>query len=201
MLDVARDFSSENRLTVLAIGATTDVASALLADPGLAERIEVVAMGFQSLEIGGDEWNVKNDVRAWQILLDSCADLVVGDAAVCKRHLLMSGQSVCTLLADCGTAGQYLTDLLLNWLRTQSQLAEWVTGQPDTWPIWDQVTVAHLLGLTTSRLVSRPVLRNDLSLVYDAEIPEGGRTIRWITAVDEAALWNDLIQKLRHVRA
>ena len=76
--------SPEDRLVVLIIGAATDVASALLADPTLADRITIVAMGFDGWPGGGDPWNVKNDVKAWQVVLESRSPIVVGDAAVTK---------------------------------------------------------------------------------------------------------------------
>jgi Inosine-uridine preferring nucleoside hydrolase len=53
LLREARDFSPPRRLAVLAIGPATDVASALLLDPGLADRIEVVAVGFDRWPGGG----------------------------------------------------------------------------------------------------------------------------------------------------
>src|SRR5262249_37670819 len=81
------------RVVVVAIGAVTDVASALLAEPGLADRVKVVAMGFARWPEGGDPWNVKNDIKAWQVLLDSAVPLVVGDEAVCARDLAVSVDS------------------------------------------------------------------------------------------------------------
>src|SRR5438874_103672 len=72
------------------VGAATDVASALLVEPTWAERVSIVAMGFEGWPAGGDPWNVKNDVKAWQVLLDSRAPIVVGDSTVTKRDLLMT---------------------------------------------------------------------------------------------------------------
>src|SRR5947209_11522405 len=46
ILREARGFSPPRRLAVLVIGSATDVASALLIDPELADRIEVVAVGY-----------------------------------------------------------------------------------------------------------------------------------------------------------
>ena len=65
----SKNFSKDNRLTVFTIGAATDVASAVLEDPSIVDRIQVVAMGFSSWPKGGDEFNVANDPRAWQVVL------------------------------------------------------------------------------------------------------------------------------------
>ena len=78
---------------MLIIGAATDVASALLVDPGIADRIRIVAMAFPSAE-GGDEYNVANDVVAWQVLLNSEVPIVIGSGDVCRADLaLLSGSS------------------------------------------------------------------------------------------------------------
>lgn len=47
MIEESKHFNSDDRLTIVAIGATTDVASAILADPLMADRIRVVAMAFR----------------------------------------------------------------------------------------------------------------------------------------------------------
>src|SRR5262249_12510401 len=129
LVDQSRSFTAEEPLTVLGIGAVTDIASALIFDPTMQDRIEIVAMGFQSLEAGGDEWNVKNDARAWQVLLNSSAKITIGDAAVCKRHLMMTAPQACELFEDCGKAGQYLITLISDWLHTNPRLAEMVSGR------------------------------------------------------------------------
>jgi hypothetical protein len=67
----SESFTKDNRLTVFTIGAATDVASAILEDPSIVDRIQVVAMGFESWPKGGDEYNVVNDVNAWQVIMQS----------------------------------------------------------------------------------------------------------------------------------
>ena len=71
ILSESRAFSRDRRLTVLVIGAATDTASALLTDKTLADRIEIIAMGFKSWAEGGTEYNIQNDPLAWQVILDS----------------------------------------------------------------------------------------------------------------------------------
>src|SRR5439155_24574076 len=111
------------RLHVLVIGAATDVASALLIDPGFAERVEVVAMGFDGWPEGGDPWNVKNDVRAWQVLLQSRVPIVVGDGDVGRRRLGMSVASAHRWLDASGAPGRPLVALLETWLTKNAALA------------------------------------------------------------------------------
>jgi inosine-uridine nucleoside N-ribohydrolase len=182
------------RLTVVMIGAATDVASALLADPGLADRVEVVAMGFDGWPRGGDPWNVKNDVRAWQAVLDSPVSLVVGDGAAGKEYLKMSGDLARRSLGDSGDRGRLLVSVLRDWLKDHADLALRETGDRGSWPIWDEVTVAHLLGLARSETLPRPSLRDDLTFDHPRD---SGRTLKWVRSVDTAAVWSDLAEVLR----
>ncbi|MCE5421179.1 MAG: nucleoside hydrolase, partial [Acidithiobacillus sp.] len=175
------------RLTVLAIGAATDVASALLAAPDIADRVEVLAMGFQGWEAGGDEWNVKNDPAAWQALLSSSVPITVGDAMVCQQRLRLNVAQAAALLGDSGSVGPYLADLMATWIAENGEVARLVTGRADTWPVWDEVVVAHLLGLTFAADLPRPVLRDDLRFEHG-----GAGQIRWIHWVDSDRLWSDL---------
>lgn len=196
LIDQARGRSGDDRLVVVILGAATDVASALLTDATYADRITIVAMGFDGWPEGNDSWNVTNDVRAWRILLESSAPIVVGDAAVGKRDLMMTGARARNLLERGAEPGPTLANLLQSWLDKHGELARKVSGSSSTWPIWDEVTTAYLLGMTTSKTYPRPRLRDDMT--FDHARPRG--TITWITSVDAEALWADLVAKSDRTR-
>ena len=188
ILAEASGFSADARLSVLAIGAVTDVASALLLDSTLAERIEVLAMGYDAWPDGGDPFNVKNDIFAWQALLDSSVPLTVGDSAVCKAHLVLTPESAGTRFPETAAAA-YIEGLFKAWVEAHPKICRFVTGDERGWPIWDQVTTAYLLGMTDAVEHPRPRLADDISFVHDG----AGRTpLTWITRVDEERLWADL---------
>ena len=186
ILKETRDGTAERRVKLLAIGAATDVASALLIDPVLADRVEVVAMGFDSWPEGSDPWNVKNDVKAWQVLLESRVPLVVGDGAAGKRFLAMTREKAHDGFLDpCGRAGKPLADRLDSWLSANGALAARETGSKDRWPIWDEITTAYLLGLTEQDEHPRPRLRDDLTFDH----AKAAEKIRWIRSLrTDAAL-------------
>src|ERR1700759_4822497 len=84
IVETAKRYSRENPLTVLTIGAATDVASAILRDPSIPERIRVVAMGFKDLwKAGGKEYHDQNDPHAWQVILGSNVPVTIGSGDVC----------------------------------------------------------------------------------------------------------------------
>ena len=193
LIDEARGRTSHDRLTVVMIGAATDVASALLIDPSLAERIEVVAMGFESYPKGTDPWNVKNDVKAWRVVLESNVRLVVGDSEVTRRRLKMNPTEAKRRLPQNDPVSLMLIGELVRRLDENPAFAEKETGEKRTWPIWDEVTVAYLLGMTKTKTIPRLRLLDDLT--FDQERSAG--TIDWVTEIDREALFVDLADRIK----
>jgi purine nucleosidase len=197
ILRESRPYSRGRRLALLVIGAGTDVASSLLVDPTLADRVEIIAMGFTGWPKGGEEWNVKNDVRAWQVILDSGAPVVVGDGVTTARDLTVTREGAIALFGSAGRAGRFLAGLHTAWLDSEPALCEGITGSRDAWPVWDQVTVAYLLGLTQSKKFPRPALRDDMRLVHGAAGAARGPSVTWVTSIDSERLWARFIRDLR----
>jgi inosine-uridine nucleoside N-ribohydrolase len=188
-------YSPESRLVVLTIGAATDTASALLLDPTLKDRIEILSMGFNTYPEGTDEWNVKNDIPAWQAMLDSGAPVTIGGADVCLHGLVLNPEQAEERLRDTGPVGGFLVKLLRDFVNNEDSMVEQVTGRPDSWPVWDEIVVAHLLGLTRANSVPRPKLLDDMQ--FDLSAADPADTIEWITEVDSDGLWGDLASRLR----
>ncbi|MBZ5669564.1 MAG: nucleoside hydrolase [Acidobacteriia bacterium] len=187
----SKSFSKDNRLTVFTIGAATDVASAILNDPSIADRIQVVAMGFNSWPKGGDEYNVLNDINAWQVILQSDVPVVVGAADVCHAHLALTLDQARDLVSKQGPVGKWLwEEFLAQYYRYVKPIRKDDFSNPMI--IWDIITMAHTLGMTTQAVYPRPTLRDDASF----EHPQTNKTITWITAVDENRLWADFVAKL-----
>ncbi len=193
LIEQAKGRTADNRLYVVVIGAATDVASALLIDPTWADRVTLVAMGFNSYPEGGDTWNVKNDPIAWRTLLESRAPIVVGDIEITKRLLRMTPDRVHTILNMLPEPGPLLLNRFDRWIADNAKLAQETTGSPIVWPIWDEVTTAYLLGFARAESKPRPRLRENLT--FDLERPQG--TIDWITSIDESKLWTDLVARIK----
>jgi purine nucleosidase len=185
-------YSSQNRLVIITIGATTDVASAFLQDPTLGERVEILTMGFDSWPKGMDPWNIKNDPLAYQVILDSSAPVTIGGTEVCRKHLELDDKGAARLLQGHGEFAEWLNTLFQDWVTHNADLVASVVS-PQHWVIWDTVVVAHLLGFTTERTYPRPSLDlRDLSFSF----PKTGKTIRWITSIDQDRMWPDFVQRL-----
>ncbi len=191
LLRVSKDYAADRRLTVLNIGAITDVASAILRDPSIASRIRVIDMGFQSWPSGGAEFNIANDVKAMQVVLASGVPLVVGSGDVCKKDLALSLDQARTMVAGRGPVGEWLwTEFEAWYYRHVKPIRKNDFSKP--WIIWDTITLAHLLDMTDSEEHPRPVLRDDMNF----EHPATGAKITWITRVDSQRMWKDFLERL-----
>ena len=191
LLRLSRDFSESRRLIVFAIGASTDVASAILKDSSIANRITLVAMGFDDWPGGGDVFNVKNDPLAWQVILNSDVPLVVGSSAVTKRGLRLTRAEAAALMRSRGATGEYLYSLFDDWLEREPKLVAQVVA-PEAWVIWDEVVVAYALGLARGHQVPRPQLQPDLSFSH----PDTTKRITWLAEIDTEQVWRDFTRKI-----
>ena len=187
LIEASRRFSKDNRLTVLMIGAGTDVASAILTDPTIVERIRIIQMGFND-EQGGNEFNIANDVHAVQAILDSNVPLVVGPGKVCRASLSLTFDQAREMLAKRGAIGAWLWDEYQAWyFRFVKPLR--VNDFSKSWVIWDDITLAYVLGMTTQHTLPRPRLRDDMTF----EQVKTDQTVTWITDVDNRRLWADFL--------
>ena len=191
LLALSREFSAGHRLVVLSTGAATDIASAIVEDPSIADRIAIVAMGFTDWPGGGDEFNIKNDPVAWRVILDSHVPLVVGSSSVTKRSLRLTRAEAAQVTRSHGAIGEYLYQLFDGWLASNSELAARIVA-PGEWVVWDEVVVAYLLGLTRGEAVARPRLQPDFFFSH----PKTSERITWITQIDTERLWRDFGTKL-----
>ena len=187
LIETSRRFSKDNRLTVLMIGAGTDIASAILTDPTIVERVRIVQMGFND-EQGGSEFNVANDVHAVQAILDSNVPLVVGPGKVCRASLSLTFDQAREMLAKRGAIGAWLWEEYQAWyFRYVKPLR--VNDFSKPWVIWDNITLAYVLGMTTHATLPRPRLRDDMTF----EKVKTDKTVTWITDVDEQRMWADFL--------
>jgi purine nucleosidase len=190
LLRLSRDFSESRRLVVLSIGAGTDLASAILVDPSVANRMAVVAMGFNDWPDGGDEFNIKNDPLAWRVILDSRVPLVVGSGGAAKRSLRLTRAQAADVMRAHGAIGEYLYGLFDDWLTRNAAVAAQMVS-PGEWVVWDEVTVAYVLGLARGENMPRPRLDG-----FFFSHPRTDARITWIDHVDSDGLWRDLTRKM-----
>jgi purine nucleosidase len=191
LIETSKRFTKQNRLTVLTVGAVTDVASAILKDPAIVDRIQIVDMGFKDWPKGGDDFNILNDIKAGQVIMNSDVPLIVGSAQVCRESLAISLDQARQMLSQRGPVGKWLwEEYQAFYYRIIKPLRKDDFSKP--WIIWDNVVLAYVLGMTTQVTHPRPRMRDDASF----EPVQTGKTITWITDIDEQSLWADFLHHL-----
>lgn len=193
LVETSKRYSKDDRLVVLTIGAATDVASAIITDPSIVDRIEVVAMGFKDRSAdGGKEFNVQNDPHAWQVILQSGVPVTIGAGDVCQQFLAMSFDHAAELLSH-GPLAHWLWEDYQRWYFKNVKPLR-VNDFSKPWIIWDIITIAYLEDMTKHEAIPRPILTNDLALKAN---PKAEGTINWITSVDSQRLWTEFARRLQ----
>ena len=164
LIKTALTASAEEPLYVLAIGALTNVASALLLAPEIIERIVVVwTAGYPTrvTDIVQPSFNMEQDMLASQLLFDSGVPLVYLPGFHVGAQLGLSLPEMEAWVKGKGKIGDYLY-----WLYTHNPhypfqgLADYF-GR--TWIIWDLINFAWLIepDWVPSYLIDAPYLSAD----------------------------------------
>jgi len=197
LIGLAQEASDERPLYVVALGCVTNIASALLLAPDIAEKIVVVwTSGYPShAPHVNDSFNLEQDLAAGRVLLDSGVPLVYLPGFHVGAQLRLSLAEVERYVRGRGRIGDYLHSLFTgNPLWSLYPVA---TGRPYSWVIWDVICIAWLLDprWVPSKLVNTPGLSDDRCwMALDPRHP-----MREAFAVDRDAIFNDFFAKLdRH---
>lgn len=177
LVERAATASPDEPLYVVALGAPTNVAQALLAAPEIGDRIVVVWLGCHpSTWHRGDCFNSEQDVAASNVLLDGVAPLVHLPAANVTEHLRTSRHELAARLTPSAPLGEFLLRIYDEYQRRDgcSSKEIWDLG-PVAWLVdhrWVRTTLTVAPRLTESgawaRHPERPLMREAWSLDRDA---------------------------------
>lgn len=145
----AREASPSDKLTVVCLGATTNVASALTLAPDIIPRVRVALLGFQynpeRRVWNKSEFNIRRDLNAADQLLDTEGlELLVMPANIAEPLRFERTQTQ-SRLAPLGELGGYLDG---QWTARFNDDAHWV--------MWDVALVEALLEPSLATLEQRP---------------------------------------------
>lgn len=205
LVATARDTPADGPpLYVVAIGCVTNIASALIAAPDIAERIVVVwTSGYPSHAPHINfSLNLEQDMAASQVLFDSGVPLVYLPGFHVGAQLRLSLPEIDRHVRTCGAIGAYLHHLF-----THNPLAD-LAGIDDvrtpgfSWVIWDLINIAWLLNSdwVPSELVPTPALRADRRWAARAQA-EGTPPMREAHAVARDAIFRDFFETLARAPA
>lgn len=181
----------EGPLYVMAIGAATNVASAILKAPDILPRIVVVWLGGQPHHWDyANEFNLSGDIAATRVLLRSGCALVQIPCASVAQLLMTTRYEMRALAQPHGAIGEYLTELIEHNLASHGPCASWI--------IWDVSAVGWLLNpdkLVPTKLVPAPDLEA-FEHGYRYQAVSGSHTMRVAQSTHREGILGDLFAKL-----
>lgn len=124
----------ERPMIVTAIGAATNLASALLVDPSLAERVVMVWLGGHAPHWPHcAEFNLHQDVNAARVMLKSGVPLVITPCYPVASHLLVTTAELDRELGNAGPLSRSLASIVRDHMGKHERCAK---------EIWDLAAVA-----------------------------------------------------------
>lgn len=190
LIALARACRADDPLYVVAIGAISNVASALLSAPEIAGRIVVVWLGGNAAHwpVAFDQrasFNLRQDVGGGQVLLDSGTPLVYVPASGVASHLRSSVPEIERYVEPHGEIGAFLARRFKEYSDDHKGWSK---------EIWDMAAVGWLLDpdWAPSILMSTPRIGDDMSWHHD----EARSAMRYVGFVDRDAILRDFIDKL-----
>ncbi len=187
LIDRALASPEDDPLYVVAIGAITNIASALLLEPEIIRKIVVVWLGGHNLNWPhAREFNLKQDVPAAQVVLDSGVPFVIVPCLGVTSHLLTTLAELQAFIGGTNRVGDYLCQIFSEY-RPDSFGASSV--------IWDISTIAWLINpdWAPTDLVHSPILTDQVTWSVDWS----RHLVRVANFVYRDPIFRDMFQKIR----
>lgn len=193
MAELAGQYTPEKPLYIVAIGAITNVASAILKNPEMKENCVVVWLGghAQHMPDPACEFNMRQDIAAARVVF-GCGIPVV--------------QLPCRGVVDRFATSRYE---LLHWLKGVSPLCDYLCdntidhmearapGKPWSKPLWDVTAIGWLLNENAAFMkdirIPSPIVEYDLQYRCDPN----RHMICYVNQIERDALMEDLLRVLK----
>jgi hypothetical protein len=149
---IERAMGSDQTLYVVAIGALTNIASAILIEPKIIEKIVLVWLGGHARYWPHtNEFNLIGDLLASRLVLDSGLPLVLIPCMGVTTHLRTTVSEIEQYVQGNGAIGDYLAETFKSYHADHFGWSK---------EIWDVVAVAYLLNSdwVPSHIVSSPMI-------------------------------------------
>ncbi|MBQ6679252.1 MAG: nucleoside hydrolase [Lachnospiraceae bacterium] len=190
LIRLAASYTPERPLYVVAIGAITNVASALIMAPEIAEKIVIVWLGGNGREWNdSNEFNLMQDIAAGRVVFGSGAPVI---QLPCSGVVSAFTVSIPELTAYFEGRNP-LCDFLVK--RVKDEVASYAAGICVSRVIWDVTSIGWLLNdgdrFMKMRLAEAPVPEYDGRMAYDKD-----RLAGYVYHIKRDALLTDLAMKL-----
>ncbi|MBQ2705145.1 MAG: nucleoside hydrolase [Clostridia bacterium] len=193
MATLSKKYSAENPLYIVAIGAITNVASAILKNPQMKETCVVVWLGGHSIDtpLGASEFNMKQDIAAARVVFGCGIPLVQLPCIGVVDRVSTTAPELTYWLKGKNALSDYLAQ------NTIDEANSYALGKPWSRVIWDITAVAWLMNednrFMCDRLIQSPIPEYDYHYAFD-----GNRHfIKYVYRIERDALFEDLFKELK----
>ncbi len=188
---LAMNYTEENPLYVVAIGAITNVASSILLNPEIVNRIVIVWLGGHAQEWPDTmEFNMMQDVAAARVIFGCGCPVVQLPCAGIVDHFYISEPELNYWFMDKNPLATYLAKSVIN------EANAYAKGKPWSRVIWDVTAVAYLVNddnrFMDYKIIPSPICQYDHHYSYDVR----RHPISYVTIIKRDALMEDLINRL-----
>ena len=186
LIDRAMASDPSNPLYVVGLAVLTNIASAMLIEPRIIERIVVVWLGGHALHWPDTkEFNLRQDVPAAQVVFDSGVPLVMLPCEGVTRHLSTSVPELERFVEPFGDLGRFLTERVKGYRKDHTGWSK---------PIWDMAPIAYLLdpAWTPTVLMHSPILTDQVTWSVDTT----RHLIRYASFIKRDPIFRDFFLKL-----
>lgn len=187
----AMAYSPEHPLYVATIGAITNIASALLMNPAIADRIVIVWLGGNALHWPDNhEFNCQQDVAAARVVFDSGAPLVILPCQGVVSAFTTTGPELEHWLQGKNELCSYLA------AHTIEEAESYAKGRVWSRVIWDVTAIGWLMNhqqrFMQDMLIPTPIPEYDHRYAQDSRRP----LCRYVYAIHRDALFQDLFDHI-----
>ncbi len=186
-------YGPEHPLYVVAIGAITNVASALLMNPAMADRMVVVYLGGHALGWPHNrEFNLRQDIAAARVVFASGVPLVMLPCLGVTSAFTTTEPELNAWLRGKNALCDYLVQSTVN------EAERYAKGHVWSRPIWDAAAIGYLLDENGSFLQHRLMPTPLPGFDHQWHCPEDGPLCRYVYHIKRDALFEDMFTRLAH---
>ena len=188
---IEKALESDERIYVMGIGALTNIASALLKNPAIKDKVVIVWIGTHAPKTNlVEDFNMQQDFAASRVLFDSEAPVVLLPAQGCVSEVPIFRDELAKEMPNKNKLCDYLYEILLEYHAD--------TPEESGIIIWDVACVAAvaLNDAVAFEIGPSPIVTKDIKMVYDPK----RHPILTAVEVDGKKLFKDLFEKLHSVK-
>lgn len=178
--------NSDKKIYVIAIAALTNIASAILMNPKIAEKMVVVWLGGHDYHsIKKNEFNLRQDIAAARVVFDSGVELIQIPCNGVASHLITTIAELEKFIDGKNLVGTYLTDIV-------RECKDDVYAYSRV--IWDISAVGWVVNNEWVPTIEQkcPIITNDLEYLVN----ENRHIIKKAIAVDRDSIFSDMFKKI-----